>query len=223
MWNKLKERKYIAVVVAFILFLVFSFLITGLKNKEVEPKAEIIKVDQVQKEKEVEINYKVDIKGAVNHPGVYELSEASRIIDGIEKAGGLTKEADTTLINLSKKIEDGMVIIVYTKEEINKYQESMKTPTINETVQLIEKECLPCPDEGLNGACINQVEVGEKISINQATIEELDSLPGIGLTKAEAIIEYRNKNGEFKNIEELMFVSGIGSSLFDQIKDLITV
>ena len=131
-------------------------------------------------------------------------------------AGGLRKDSDTSNINLSKKLTDEMVIIVYTKKEIQ--EEKNK----NEIV------CPPC-----NNACIKEEDEkakiitdktnNTKININTATMEELQTLNGIGEAKAKAIIEYRNKNEKFKTIDEIKNVTGIGESAFEKIKDSITV
>lgn len=169
---------------------------------------------------------KVEIKGAVLNPGVYELGNDSRIEDAIKIAGGLNEDADISIINLSKKLNDENVIIIYTKDEVKKIKSG------NKVIQYIENEC-NCPIYQ-NDACIDPdtlVNVNDnssenntnKISINKATLNELQKLTGIGKTKAQAIIDYRNKNGSFKTIEELKKVSGIGNSTFEKIKNDITI
>lgn len=162
----------------------------------------------------------VDIKGAVNNPGVYEVDYDSRVIDVIKIAGDLTENADTSIINLSKKVEDEMYIIIYTKEEMNAYKEKLiPTKTI---VKEVEKKIM-CPDTD-NDACLtsNTSNLEGKVNINTASKEELESLPGIGLSKAESIIEYRNNN-TFNSIEDIKNVNGIGDSLYEKIKDNIEV
>lgn len=165
---------------------------------------------------------KVEIKGAVNNPGVYELETGKRVEDVIKLSGGLKKDADVSNTNLSKNLVDEMVIIIYTKDEIN----SMTTG--NTTIKYIDKECI-CPVIE-NNSCISDAvtnfevieEVSDKISLNKATLEELMTLKGIGESKAKSIIEYREKT-PFKNIEELLNVKGIGKAMFEKIKVHISI
>lgn len=160
----------------------------------------------------------VDIKGAIQKPGVYSVKENSRVKDVIEKAGGLTKYADTSVLNLSKQVQDEMVIIIYTESEILE----MKKGTTS--IKFIEKECI-CPKLE-NDACIEDVITNKednnisKISLNSATKEQLMTLPGIGSSKADAIIKYRETNG-FQSIEDLLNVKGIGKSTFEKLKEFI--
>lgn len=173
------------------------------------------------------IKYKVDIKGLVKKPGVYELNAESRINDVITKAGGLLKDADTSVINLSKKITDEMVIIIYSKEEVKNF---FKVLELEETKNESCKE-----NNGVlkNDACINSNDKVESttnkeeqtslVNINTATVEQLQTLTGIGEAKAKAIIAYREENGKFEKIEDIKNVSGIGDALFENIKNNITV
>ena len=144
----------------------------------------------------------------------------SVVIDVINEAGGLTDQADTSVINLSKKIIDEMVIIVYSKEEVQNFK---KTKEIEEQVQ---NNCLQPEDTSLkNDACLTSIDSSSaiKLSINKATQEELMLLPGIGESKANDIIKYRTENNGFKSIEELKNIPGIGDSIFDKIKENITI
>ena len=165
----------------------------------------------------------VDIKGAVNNPGVYELSSDKKIIDVIELAGGLLEKADTSIINLSKKVKDEMCIIIYTIDEINNYKKEL-LPS-KKIIKEIEERII-CPDT-TNDGCINlnvekeQIEDG-KININTSSLEELMTLPSIGEAKAKNIIEYR-KNNKFEKIEDILNVKGIGNSVFEKIKDNIEI
>lgn len=165
---------------------------------------------------------KVEIKGAVSNPGVYEIESGKRIIDAIELSGGLLENADITNTNLSKNLEDEMVIIIYTNEEIA----SMTSG--NTTIKYIDKKCV-CPVVTNNSCIENTVtnfeveeENSDKISLNNASLEELMTLKGIGESKAKAIIEYREKT-PFKTIEEITNVKGIGNAMFEKIKDNISI
>ena len=137
----------------------------------------------------------VDIKGAVKNPGVYQMKVGDRVKDALDAAGGLTAEADSQKVNLAQRVEDQMVIVV---------------PKVGE-----EPEAIPA------GATSKEVSKEGKVNINTATVEELKTLKGVGEKKAEAIIEYRKKNGSFKTKEDLMKVRGIGKKLFDSFQERI--
>ena len=137
----------------------------------------------------------VDIKGAVKNPGVYQMKVGDRVKDALEAAGGLTEEADSQKVNLAKRLEDQMVIVV---------------PKVGE-----EAEEIPA------GATSKEATKEGKVNINTATVEELKTLKGVGEKKAEAIIEYRKKNGSFQTKEDLMKVRGIGKKLFDSFQERI--
>ena len=166
--------------------------------------------------------YMVDIKGEVQTPGIYELESSSRVIDVINEAGGLTENADTTVINLSKKISDEMVIIIYSKWQVEHWKET------KEQGKYLQEQCISQKeDQAKNDACIDDTEENTNstpsiININTATKEELMTLTGIGESKAEAIISYREKTA-FTKIEDIKNVSGIGDSIYEDIKNNITV
>lgn len=215
-----KYYKYVFVVILFII-LGTTTCISG-KGGEIEEDIKLeVNVPEITKDEKQEEEYViVDIKGAVVQPGAYMLKSDKRIYDAIKASGGLTDNADTTLINLSKKLKDEMVIIVHTKEQVEEY--TKKEPT----VIYKEVECV-CP-ELKNDGCVAYEETNEdkddnKISLNEATLEELMTLPGIGEKKAKSIIEYRNQNEGFTSIEDLLEVKGIGELIFEQIKELITI
>ncbi len=158
---------------------------------------------------------KIDLKGQVVNPNVYEVLDNARIIDVINLAGGLLDDADTSSINLSKKLKDEDVIIVYKKDN------NIEVNTKEEYANIIDN----CNKDNQDG-CIELTDSKEDnsiVNINTATLEQLMTLSGIGKSKAQKIIDYRNKNGLFNNIEEIMNVAGIGDSIFDKIKDNITV
>lgn len=137
----------------------------------------------------------VDVKGAVKHPGVFETTKDKRVKDLIEEAGGLLDDADTSTLNLSQKVKDQMVIYVL------KHGEKPKQIS----------------DGGTSSSS------GDVININTANLEQLMKISGVGKTKAEAIISYREKNGDFKKKEDITKVRGIGKATFEKIKDKIEV
>ena len=149
----------------------------------------------------------IDIKGAVNRPGLYQLSEGSRMVDAIEAAGGLTTEADDRTINLAEKLLDQQKIIVYTESE-------MAEKLIQEDRDnLLERDVYPS----------NPSDATQKININIATIDELQALPNIGPKKAQAIIEYRQTNGSFQTIDQIKEIKGIGEKTYEELAHLISV
>ena len=137
----------------------------------------------------------VDVKGAVKHPGVFETTKDKRVKDLIEEAGGLLDDADTSTLNLSQKVKDQMVIYVLKHGE--------KPKQISD-----------------GGSSSSNTDV---ININTANKERLMKISGVGKTKAEAIISYREKNGDFKKKEDITKVRGIGKATFEKIKDKIEV
>lgn len=186
----------------------------------------IIVVGLSLKKEQIEVvnsSIKVEIKGSVNKPGVYELNSNSRVEDLIKKSGGLTEDSDISIINLSRILEDEMVVIIYNKDEIREMIRG------NTSIKYIEKECV-CPilenDGCFSNYLTNKDEIVNdtgKVSLNTATIEELLTLPNIGEAKAKDIIKYREEHGGFNNIEEIMNVKGIGKSTFEKLKDYIII
>lgn len=143
----------------------------------------------------------IDIKGGVESPGVYEMEENSRVIDCIEKAGGFLTEAEQKTVNLAQRTEDQMVIYIPMKGE-----------------DLSEFEHLQTNHLG------SESESGQKkVDLNKADKEQLKTLNGIGETKAENIISYRETDGFFENIEEIKNISGIGEGTYEKLKDEIQV
>lgn len=202
---------------------VFLLFILLYKEEDIVLEENITEIKKEEKEKITK--YFVDIKGAVVNPNVYEIEKGARIKDVVTKAGGFKENANTEYINLGKKITDEMIIIIYTNEEIKEYIEG------NKTIQYVDKTCR-CPTVQ-NDGCIEkgktytnkkENEAGENkiVNINIATKEELETLPSIGSSKAIAIIEYRKKT-PFTKVEDIKNVKGIGDSIFDKIKDYITI
>ena len=146
---------------------------------------------------------KVDIKGAVSNEGVYTAADGDRIEDIVRKAGGLTDDANPESINLAQRVEDQMVIHVMRNGEEAK-------------VELTESH--------ITGTGTAPTEaVGQKININSASEDELQNITGIGPSKASAIIQYREEQGPFSSVEDLMNISGIGEKTFEKMKDQVTI
>ena len=201
-WKEKWESWSLAVkgaVIAGVLLLLVGFGGLLPKKDEVVEETEVV-VTTVLAEKTEENTTQeavifVDIKGEVKKPGVYQMKSGDRVKDAIDAAGGLTAEADSQKVNLAQRVEDQMVIVV---------------PKVGE-----EAEAIPA------GATSKEVAKEGKVNINTATVEELKTLKGVGEKKAEAIIEYRKKNGSFKTKEDLMKVRGIGKKLFESFEERI--
>lgn len=151
----------------------------------------------------------VHVIGEVQTPGVVELEEGSRIIDAIEKAGGKTEDADLSKINLAYVIEDGVQIYVPRIGE-----------DMNNITQISEEAGV-----GIITQTSKQEDAGKtiKVNINTANLEKLQTLPGVGNATAQKILDYKKEHGNFKNIEEIKNVSGIGESKFNNLKNYIVV
>lgn len=198
------KNKYLYFIIgAFLLVVIF----TSLSFFYFPEEEDNIAVPEVVNE--IITNFYVDVKGAVKKPGVYEFVSGDRVLHAIEKAGGLTKNADTSNINLSQKLTSEMVVYVFTKDEVNKGTKSINCNTKCNCQTIEVNNCFP--------------QENEKININSANLEDLLKLNGIGESKAKAIITYREEKGLFNDIEELLNVPGIGQSLFDNIKDGVTI
>lgn len=144
----------------------------------------------------------IDVSGAVMNPTVIELPEGSRVYEAIEKAGGLTSDADITYINRAEVLSDGQKLYIPTKTELEDTQNNASSPQpLFQSNQLVQS----------------------LININTADTQTLQQLTGIGPATADKIIAYRNENGKFKSIEDIKNVSGIGDKTFEKFKDQITV
>ncbi len=154
-------------------------------------------------EQESEACY-VYVCGAVEAPGVYMLNTGDRIYEAIALAGGLTEEANTSTVNQAEMVSDGQMIFVPTREEAAAGIVSVSEMGVENTS---EQESVP---DG-------------KVNLNTATLAELMTLSGIGESKAQSILDYRNKNGAFSSVEEIMNVDGIKEGLYNRIKDSIRV
>lgn len=158
----------------------------------------------------------VHICGEVVSPGVYQVEEGSRIFQAVEAAGGLTGQAAEEYLNLAGRVEDGMKIVVLSEDEVRKmeasgWNQTSKGQGISEAA-------------GISGVTGNPENSGDrKVNLNTATKEELMTLSGIGESRAEDIIRYREEQGGFLKIEDIKKVSGIKEALFQKIKDKIRV
>lgn len=233
----LYENKRKLIVIACLLLVMASVTLLFMNKNSYKTESlvyeNVLEKQDLEEEKEDDNKeiYYVDVKGAVYVPGVYSLKKGSRVVDAINLAGGIQENADTSILNLSMELSDGMVIVVYTKDEVG------RIPEIETQKNKI------CNGEVKNDACITsatktpytktedtskennttEATITSKININTASLKELTTLPKIGEAKAQAIIDYRTKNGNFKTIQDIKKVSGIGDATFETLKDNITV
>lgn len=208
-----KQKKIVVIVGIIVVIGIIYFIYNKNENKDIEIDEEILiennkTEDEINNEETNEIV--IHITGEVNNPGIIKLKEGSRIEDAIEKAGGLTENADISNVNLAYILDDGIKIKIPSSLD-NKDMEDDEIITEENGENIIE-----------NIASSSSVN-SSKININKATEEELKNLPGIGLELAARVVKYRTENGKFSNIEEIKNVSGIGDSKFEKIKELISV
>ena len=219
-------KKYLILVFCLLLLAASTIAFFKLNNEKTEVEDNFVanneiitkEVSEVAKQEEVKLYF--DIKGSVKKPGVYEFTQGDRIIDAINKAGGLTKNATTNNLNLSKKLTNEMVIYVFNKNELT------TTKAFEQVNNVAECKCETievnnCVDKNTTNESTNNETT--KININTDSKEKLMTISGIGSSKADAIIEYRTKNGNFKTTEDIINVSGISKTIYDKIKDTITV
>ena len=207
--EKIKEYKIIVICVSLGLVLGGFFLLKPAAQtpaKESNLQSEVIAVpkdstdekeDGNQKEEVVEQDLiTVDVKGAVKTPGIYDLPVGSRINDAVQKAGGLTDNADNKSINLAQKISDEALVYVPTKEEATSQATQSNASNSKEN---------------------------KKVNLNKASLEELKQVKGLGAKRAQDIIDHRDSNGKFKSVDELKKVSGIGAKTIEKLKEYVTV
>ena len=209
--EKIKEYKIIVICTGLGLLVGGFFLLkpapqTPVKEMNLQAEVATVSKDSLS-EKEVKKEEKdesveqdlitVDVKGAVKSPGIYDLPVGSRVNDVVQKAGGLTEQADSKSINLAQKVSDEALVYVPTKgEEANQQANSGASSSTN-------KE--------------------KKVNLNKASLEELKQVKGLGGKRAQDIIDHRETNGKFKSVEELKKVSGIGAKTIEKLKDYVTV
>ncbi|HJV17343.1 MAG TPA: helix-hairpin-helix domain-containing protein [Bacillales bacterium] len=145
----------------------------------------------------------IDMKGEVKNPGVYQSNKEERVMDVINRAGGLTEKADESQVNFAAHVRDEMIIFIPAKGQVS-----------------------PIPSQNPTGGNTSGNGPGpksNKINLNTADENELQNLPGIGPSKATAIVAFRNENGPFQTIEDLKKISGIGDKTFEKLKESIMV
>ena len=154
--------------------------------KDIEETTEVVEQDLIT----------VDVKGAVKSPGIYDLPVGSRVNDAVQKAGGLTDNADSKSINLAQRISDEALVYVPTKEEATSQEAHSNASNTKEN---------------------------KKVNLNKASLEELKQVKGLGAKRAQDIIDHRESNGKFKSVDELKKVSGIGAKTIEKLKEYVTV
>lgn len=152
---------------------------------------------------------RVYVSGAVHNPAVYELPANSIAADAVRAAGDFTADAAVAQINLAQPLADGIHVYVPTTDEVENGQPALVSPVQS------------APD-GSASSTAQPVATGP-VNINTATLEQLDTLPGVGPVTAQNIIDHRTTNGPFATVEAIMDVPGIGPGKFEQMKELITV
>ena len=206
--EKIKEYKIIVICAVLGLALGGFFLLKPTSQtsvKETNLQAEVAAVSKetsTEKEEKEESPEQdlitVDVKGAVKSPGIYDLPVGSRVHDAVQKAGGLTEEADSKSLNLAQKVSDEALVYVPTKGE-----EAASQQAASGTTPSTSKE--------------------KKVNLNKASLEELKQVKGLGGKRAQDIIDHREANGKFKSVDELKKVSGIGAKTIEKLKDYVTV
>ena len=207
--EKIKEYKIIVICTGLGLLVGGFFLLKPSRQtpvKETNLQAEVAAVskdsvseNEVKKEEPVEQDLiTVDVKGAVKAPGIYDLPVGSRVNDAVQKAGGLTEQADSKSLNLAQKVSDEALVYVPTKGE-----EAASQQTGSGVASSTSKE--------------------KKVNLNKASLEELKQVKGLGGKRAQDIIDHREANGKFKSVDELRKVSGIGAKTIEKLKDYVTV
>ena len=209
--EKIKEYKIIVICTGLGLLVGGFFLLKPTPQtpvKETNLQAEVAAVSkdsstekEVKEEKEEPVEQDlitVDVKGAVKSPGIYDLPVGSRVNDAVQKAGGLTEQADSKALNLAQKVSDEALVYVPTKGE-----EAASQQAGPGTASSTSKE--------------------KKVNINKASLEEIKQVKGLGGKRAQDIIDHRESNGKFKSVDELKKVSGIGAKTIEKLKDYVTV
>ena len=168
-------------------------------SKDSSTEKDVKKEEKEEKEEPVEQDLiTVDVKGAVKSPGIYDLPVGSRVNDAVQKAGGLTEQADSKSLNLAQKVSDEALVYVPTKGEESASQQA-------------------------GSGAPSSTSKDKKVNLNKASLEELKQVKGLGGKRAQDIIDHRESNGKFKSVDELKKVSGIGAKTIEKLKDYVTV
>lgn len=210
--EKIKSHKWetTGIIVGLLLFGILGLNHFGTHHKEdnlninLEKKVSTItekKVPMISHVKDkVSNQVTVDVKGAVNHPGVYSLPSQSRVTDAIKRAGGLSNLADSKSVNLAQKLQDETVIYVAQK---------------GEKITVVE-------EEKANNIATQGNSKG-KINLNKADLSSLQTISGVGAKRAQDILDYRDSQGGFKTIDDLKNVSGIGKKTLEKLRQDVTI
>lgn len=201
----MSKKSLIGLLIVFgiVIFIVFQLAWSLIQAPGVvESGAEELQIEQAEEQAEEPTTVFVHVTGCVKNPGLYELAEGARVKEAIDAAGGFGDTAATDSINLARVLTDGEQIVV--------------------TDKAAQTNAQPSGDAATSASSTSSAAPG-KISINTATKEELMELDGVGEVTAEKIIAYREENGGFQKIEDLMNVSGIGEKRFDAVKDSIVL
>ena len=206
--EKIKEYKIIVICTGLGLLVGGFFLLkpapeTPVKETNLQAEVAAVSKDSSTEKEEKDESLEqdlitVDVKGAVKSPGIYDLPVGSRVNDAVQKAGGLTEQADSKSLNLAQKVSDEALVYVPTKGE-----ESANQQAGSGTASSTSKE--------------------KKVNLNKASLEELKQVKGLGGKRAQDIIDHREANGKFKSVDELKKVSGIGAKTIEKLKDYVTV
>ena len=204
--RRLTENRNSIKLLAVIMIIITAFLFYGMKEKKdtitVSEGVTAAKEETGEEKTSTGGVLYVDVGGAVVRPGVYKMNAGDRVFEAVEKAGGLTKKADTSALNQAEEVKDG------------------------QKIQIPEKgENAGTPDAGAAESSLSSASSapGGKININTADSTALQQLSGVGPATAQKIIDYRTQNGPFKRIDDLKNVNGIGEKTFEKMKENITI
>lgn len=232
MKNKDKKSKYWNLTMTIVCGAVFSVLLLGCGKREdgdmfqelneetlettfleETEDASATKEQEIDDTKQMQEYYYVHVCGAVNRPGVYKLDAKSRCCDAVEKAGGFREDAAKDYLNMAAEIEDGSRLEIPTQEQVSSSESDLQEQDQTRYGLTSQKS---------DGDASTDIEK-DRININTADISLLCQIPGVGESRAESIISFREENGNFTVCEDIMQVSGIKEGLYSKIKDRICV